>query len=166
MTEKTLPTPEELRKLLRYEPQTGKLYRLRGEYEIVEAFTSKDTHGYHRGTINGKALSAHRAIWALVHGEWPPEQIDHINGQRDDNRLINLRCVTHSENHKNRARASNNTSGRTGVRLQKQTGNWEARIKIHGHYLHLGTFKRFEDAVVAREAAEIEHGFHPNHDRL
>lgn len=166
MTEMTLPTPEELRKRLRYDPETGKLYWLKGEYGLKEAFTTKDRGGYHKSRINGKHASAHRVIWALVHGEWPTDQIDHINGQPDDNRLCNLRCVTASENQKNKARHSNNTTGRTGVRFQKLTGKWEARIGVNGRYVHLGTFKRFEDAVAAREAAETDHDFHPNHDRL
>lgn len=166
MTEKTLPTPEELRKRLRYDPETGKLYWLRGVCEIVEAFTTRDRGGYLKSRINGRHVYAHRAIWALVRGEWPPHEVDHINGVRDDNRLVNLRCVSHAENTRNRARSSNNTTGRTGVRLQKKTGRWEARIKVDGRYIHLGTFQRIEDAVKAREKAEIRHGFHPNHDRL
>jgi hypothetical protein len=166
MTEKTLPTPEELRKRLRYDPETGKLYWLRGVCEIVEAFTARDNGRYLNGRINQKTFRAHRVIWALVYGEWPKGEIDHINGQRDDNRLVNLRCVTRAENGKNRARRFDNTSGRTGVRLQKKTGRWEARIKVDGRCIHLGTFQRIEDAVRAREKAEIRHGFHPNHDRL
>lgn len=166
MAKGELPTPEELRKRLRYEPATGKLYWLKGVCEIVEAFTSKDKNGYPASMINRKHVYAHRVIWAMVHGEWPTSSIDHINGQRDDNRIDNLRCVTHAENCKNKARRVDNTSGRTGVRLESRTGKWEARIRVDGCLIHLGTFQRFEDAVAAREKAEIEHGFHPNHDRL
>ena len=161
MTEKTLPTPEELRKRLRYDPETGKLYWLRGVCEIVEAFTARDSGRYLNGRINQKTFRAHRVIWALVYGEWPKGEIDHINGQRDDNRLCNLRCVTRAENARNRARMKRNTSGRTGVYWQGRCGKWVA--SINGTYL--GIFERFEDAVAARERAEIEHGYHPNHDR-
>lgn len=181
MAERELPTPEELRQLLRYEPETGKLYWLRrtrgidpndrrrrafnAQFAGKEAFTAKQ-HGYRIGTIFGHPARAHRVIWTLVHGEWPPHHIDHINGQRDDNRLCNLRCATHAQNARNKARRVDNSSGRTGVRLEKRTGRWEARIRVDGCHIHLGTFKRFEDAVAAREASEIEHDFHPNHDRL
>lgn len=180
MTEKTLPTPEELRKRLRYDPETGKLYWLerklhieRGDGSILvidapsggmEVETRSDGRGYTLIVGEWPTMSVHRVAWAVAHGEWPPHMVDHINGIRDDNRLVNLRSVTAKENARNRARRSDNTSGRTGV--QKRTSKWEARIVVNGRYVHLGTFERFEDALEAREAAEIEHGFHPNHDRL
>jgi len=187
MAKRELPTPEELRQLLRYEPETGKLYWLErppemfeGErrdstwacnswnarYAGKEAFTCPDTCGYLRGRINRIAYSAHRVIWAITYGEWPPEQIDHINGQRRDNRTENLRSVTHAENMRNLPRMSGNTSGRTGVYWSKAGSKWYALIGVGGRMIYLGTFDCFEDAVAAREKAEIEHGFHPNHDRL
>jgi hypothetical protein len=178
MAKRELPTPEELRNLLRYEPETGKLYWLERPLEMFsdewlgkswntrfagrEALTADNGHGYPFGTVNYNRLKAHRVIWAMVHGEWPKGEIDHINGQRDDNRLVNLRCVTRAENARNRARMKRNTSGRTGVYWQGRCGKWVA--SINGTYL--GIFERFEDAVAARERAEIEHGYHPNHDRI
>jgi hypothetical protein len=182
MAKRELPTPEELRQLLRYEPETGKLYWLERPLEMFrdewlgkawntrwageEGLATPDSYGYLRGEIHGVSFFAHRVAWALTHGDWPIEQIDHINGQRDDNRIANLRCVSHAENQKNSALRKDNTTGRTGVHWHKKCGKWVAVIGVDGRPLHLGYFERFEDAVAAREKAEIEHGFHPNHGRL
>lgn len=182
MAKGELPTPDELRQLLRYEPETGKLYWLERPPEMFElerlgkawntrwagkeGLATRDRDGYLRGDILGGSFFAHRVAWALTHGDWPTEQIDHINGQRDDNRLANLRCVSHAENQRNRSRRRDNAAGRTGVYWYKAYAKWTAAIGVDGRLIFLGYFDRFEDAVAAREAAEIEHGYHPNHDRI
>lgn len=182
MAKRELPTPEELRQLLRYEPETGKLYWLERPLEMFsderhcktwnkrfagkQALKTDRGQGYYGGAINWRSVFAHRVIWALVYGEWPNGEIDHINGQRDDNRLVNLRNVSKTENMRNAFRSKNNTSGRTGVSWYKRTSKWIAYIGVGGkRHIVLGYYKRFEDAVAARERAEIEHGYHTNHDR-
>lgn len=116
--------------------------------------------GYRNIRIEGKYYLAHRLIWKLLYGE-DPEEIDHINGNRSDNRITNLRSVCHYENMRNRKRGSDNTSGVMGVSWHKVNSKWRARI---GEEL-LGDFDKFEDAVAARKQAEKELGYHPNHGR-
>lgn len=110
-------------------------------------------------------LLAHRAAWAIENGAWPLGEIDHIDGDRANNRIENLRHVTRHDNTKNRALPSNNTSGCIGVIWGKDRGLWSARIKVEGKTIHLGRFKQIEDAVAARKAAEGIYGFHENHGR-
>jgi hypothetical protein len=176
-----LPDPELLRKLLRYEPETGKLFWNHRPLEMFgkkriwatwntrwagrEAFTSTDGHGYQQGQLLSRRMHAHRVIWAVMTGRWPTGQIDHINGVRNDNRLLNLREVSVSENRKNQRRRLNNTSGVTGVSWAHDKQKWLADIRVDGKQIYIGRFDDFEDAVAARKAAEKTYGFHPNHGR-
>ena len=186
MAKKPIPTPEELRQLLRYEPETGKLFWLPREpwrfevrctsatsvcthwnarYAGREAFTSTSAQGYKQGGILRHQLSAHRVIWALVHGHWPKGMIDHINGVRTDNRLANLRVVSDAENSRNSAIRSDNTSGRTGVHWNRSQRKWEAYINSSHGRVRLGKFTDRDAAVSARAAAEKELGYLNNHRR-
>ena len=165
------------RKLLRYDPDTGKLYwrhRDRGMFKnsglwkyfnkrfaFQEAATSSDRHGYRQLTLLGKGYSAHRVIWLIATGEWPDDQLDHINGDRHDNRLKNLREVSQQENLRNQKRSSKNTSGTTGVSWHRTTDLWQVRIAGKT----IGYFKFLEEAIAVRKESEIEHGFHKNHGR-
>lgn len=97
-------------------------------------------------------------IWAMVHGHWP-DIVDHRNGRRADNRLKNLRNVDQLTNQRNQKRHRSNTSGVTGVHLAKHRGDWLAYIRVEGRQLHLGFFKNKDDAIAARKAAELKHGF-------
>lgn len=134
-------------------------------YAGQEAFTADNGHGYRCGQINGRRYQAHRVIWLLHSGEWPCDQIDHINGDRQDNRLVNLREASSSENHKNQRVSSNSTSGVCGVRWHTRDKKWNAHITIDGKANSLGYFALMEDAIAARKAAEARLGFHPNHGR-
>ena len=187
MADTTLPTPEDLRKLLDYDPETGKLtWRARGPewfedgaysaqrranrwnatYAGKAAFTHFDDEGYHRGAVLNVMLKAHRVIWALHYGEWPKAQVDHINGVRHDNRLENLRGATNQVNCRNMRRSAANTSGRTGVRRRSDNARWGAWINDQrGKKKSLGCFDTFEEACAAREAAERRYGYHKNHGR-
>jgi len=186
MADKALPSPELLRQLLSYDPDTGLLMWLRRPVEMFAsggrlptlsaatwnskfadktAFTAKNANGYHVGIVFYQLIFAHRAIWAMSHGAWPDQYIDHINGVRTDNRIANLRSVTRQENMRNAARPKRNTSGVIGVYLDKTCGKWIASIKVDSRQIHLGRFASFNDAVVARKAAEVEWGFHANHGR-
>lgn len=124
----------------------------------------KQMDGYIKIGVNGRHYKAHRIAWLLIHGYWP-EEIDHINGDGYDNRLSNLREVTHKENQRNQKLLSNNKSGTCGVFWKKQDSVWGAQIKINGRQKHLGYFKDKSDAILARKAADREHGFHENHGR-
>ena len=115
--------------------------------------------------LKGKKYLAHRLIWLYVNGKLPDNSIDHINGRPLDNRIENLRDVTHQENQKNRSKNCNNTSGHIGVYWHKGAEKWRAYIRVDGVKQHLGYFNVLEDAAAAYRVASIEHGFHANHGR-
>ena len=183
---KDLPTPETLRKLLRYEPDTGKLFwRERSaecfkdgnhtalhscaiwnsRYANTEAFTLNRSTGYKQGHILRVQCSAHRVAWAMYHGFWPKQHIDHINGIRHDNRIKNLRDVSMVQNARNSAKSSRNTSGVCGVSWAKRENKWSAQITLNYKKKHLGFFDDIEAAAVARKAAEIKFGFSERHGK-
>lgn len=186
MAAKALPCPTALRQLLRYEPETGKLFwKPRGpdwfgkstkftpETEARQwnaRFSGKEiggkpnSKGYVKVSIRCQDFSAHRIIWQLVYGE-APEQVDHINGIRSDNRITNLRAVSNAENTKNQKERSSNTSGMMGVTYVKKSRLWYARVNDGGKQIHLGSFDTFEEAASVRRAAEARHGYHANHGR-
>lgn len=174
---------DELRQLLRYEPETGKLFwRHRGP----EWFRPDDNRanqwnsrcadkeaGYvhPRGYIHVRLprsaiqLKAHRIIFYMVHG-LEPDTIDHIDGDPANNRIENLRAVTQAENAKNCRMWSHNKSGRTGVCWNKYWKKWNAYIIVGKRQISLGSSQSFEECVARREAAERKYGFHENHGRV
>ena len=164
---------ETLRALLRYDPDTGKLFwkerpegqrRWNTRYAGKEAFTALTSEGYRAGVIYRRKYNAHRVIWALHYGAWPTKEIDHVDRDRANNRISNLRDVSHAENMRNQPLRADNTTGHTGVILTK-SGKYQVQIRAGGVDLRLGHFVRLEDAIAARRAAEAEHNFHPNHGR-
>ena len=185
MTDKNLPTPDELRKLLRYEPETGRLFwreRSAKDYQHTKdpkrcaasfnardagtpALTCINSWGYLSGAVWRRSLLAHRVIWAIVHGRWPEDEIDHINGDKLDNRAENLRSVTGVANRRNMPTQANNTSGITGI--NRRGVSWIVRIGVgsRGKRLHIGSFKCFALALKSRKDAEAQYGYHRNHGR-
>lgn len=127
------------------------------------AFTTND-NGYFRGKIFRRSFLAHRLIWRMLTGECAGE-IDHINGNGLDNRLENLRPVSHLENMRNVPLYRANKSGVTGVYWSEPKKKWQAAIRVDGQQVHLGTFTDFNEAVEARRLAEEKYGFHQNHGR-
>jgi len=167
-----LPPVDYLRQRLRYDPDTGKLYwrdyaalpkTWRTRYAGGEAFTYLKPNGYRMGRIDYTAYQAHRIAWALHYGEDPAGEIDHVNRDRSDNRIANLRVVSHQENHRNTGLRRNNASGVMGVSWHKAGAKWTAYVMVDGRKQHLGYFHEFDDAVAARKAAEAQYGFHANH---
>ena len=155
-------SPDEIRKLLYYNPETGKIFRVADD---SEALTYIHDNGYRRGWIDGRRYYAHRVAWAIHFGYWPAKSIDHVNHDRQDNRLCNLREADHKINGRNRRIQSNNTSGFNGVSWFKNAGVWRAGIKVSGKYKYLGSYRNIEDAIAARKRAEKEFGFHNNHGK-
>lgn len=166
-----------LRQLLRCDFETGRLFWLpRGEEWFSdgghakahscakwnaklagkEAFTAT-SHERKEGRIFGKGYRAHRVIWALAHGEWPSDEIDHINRDPSDNRLTNLRACTHAENMRNQSSTRGSTSRFIGVSKAADRAKWSAIISPQGKAIPLGRFAREEDAARAYDRAAAKH---------
>jgi len=156
-----LLTQDRLKQLLWYNPCSGNFRSCR-TYKVVGTLR-KD--GYIKISVNNRSYLAHRLAWLYVNGEWPTGQIDHINHDRSDNRISNLRDVDNRENHKNETLSSNNTSGVIGVYWKKSTGKWWAGIKVDGRMIHLGYYEYKTDAISARLGAERLYKFHSNHGK-
>jgi hypothetical protein len=172
--------PKTLRILLDYNPETGALTwknrtsnmfvteahatRWNTRYAGKRALTADNGRGYRKGKILGVAYRAHRVAWAMYYGKWP-QIIDHENGVKDDNRIVNLRSVTNSVNLKNAAMYGTNTSGHVGVYWNKDSCKWVSQIGHNSKLVYLGRFKNKSDAINARKAAEVEYGYHPTHGR-
>lgn len=112
--------------------------------------------GYRRLSCFGKRFAAHRVAWLLHYGHWPEHEIDHINGDKSDNRIDNLRDVPHQLNVQNlRASTSSSSTGILGV--GPKNGKWRARILKQGKTHYLGTFDTKEEAQNAYVAAKRKH---------
>ena len=121
-----------------------------------------DKNGYHRVLIEGKTLFTHRVVLYLESGIWPTEEVDHINGVRNDNRPLNLRLVTKSQNNKGfKAKSEGTTSKYRGVGLKSKEKLWRAYITLDGVHKHLGYFISEEEAARAYNEAAIRFGFFP-----
>lgn len=144
---------------LRYDPATGaftKLHRAktRPHYERPAGFVNR--YGYLSIKLGRVAYRGHRLAWFISYGEWPEDsQIDHINGDRADNRIENLRLATKSQNMMNRGIQAGNTTGYKGVSLDKSKGQFRASIKVMKRHKHLGYFDRAEDAAIAYAKASL-----------
>lgn len=178
MKTRSLPTQQELLNLLSYNPTTGKLlWKVRDaamfkttsaaltwnkRFAGKEAFTTKRSDGYFGGSINYVNYLAHRVIYKMVHNS-EPEQIDHDDRDRSNNRVGNLVDSSATKNSRNCKLFSNNTSGQMGVSWDAARSKWIASITVNYVVTHLGRFTDLQDAIAARKAAEIQHNFHPSH---
>ena len=186
MAKAPLPTPAMLRQLLDYDPTTGLLtWRYRTPEALMAcglsvpsnldqwntrlagkvAFTADNGRGYRITTAFGQMLRAHRVAWAMHYDAWPDAMLDHINGDRADNRIANLRLSNFVENGRNARISVANKSGQTGVVWVKRISKWRAKITVNSKRIELGEFDLYRDAVRARKNAEKVHGFSPNHGR-
>lgn len=171
-----------LRSLLDFDPATGALvWKSRGldqckskraQSTFNSRFAGKDAgtpdrNGHINVCISGgggyRRYGAHRLAWAIHYGEWPEGEIDHVNHDTSDNRISNLRDVSHSENLKNQSLRRNSKSGVTGVSWHSASGKWRASIHENGKGKYLGVYESKDDAVEARRCAEAKFGFHKNH---
>lgn len=160
-------THQELLSRVEYNPITGEFKRIIKSAsskpgDRIDSIWSSSVKNYRRVCVFSDRYFAHRLAWFYVHEYWPDE-VDHINGDGTDNRLCNLREVSHSENMRNMRKHSSNTSGVTGVHWWRTRGCWAVRIYKNNKPIHVGYFSDFNDAVVARKNAEMQYGYHDNH---
>lgn len=138
---KTSITQSRLKELLDYNPETGCFTWLVSRQCVQKGDPAGSLHkakGYIFIRADLARYAAHRLAWLYVYGEWPKKEIDHINGVRSDNRIENLRDVTHAMNLLNQVSATGTTF--------RPNGSWEASSKSHGKTTYLGRFKTFEQA--------------------
>jgi hypothetical protein len=144
-----------VKNLFYYDAESGMLFWRNGNGRNVKPWQqakSSNGHGYYTAKINKKTYLVHRLAWLYVFGETPKYQIDHINGIKDDNRIVNLRQATHAENQQNKHSTK-------GYSWHQKRQVWEAYIRINGKKSTLGYFEKEEDAQLARTKAKHKH--HP-----
>ena len=150
-----------IRELFHYDPATGiftRKIKTAPSTKVGEIAGYVRCDGYVLIKVDKKNIYAHRLAWLCFYGASAEKQIDHINGIKSDNRIVNLRLATLSQNQHNRTAYANNTSGYKGVMLDV-SGKWMARIKLNGKSHYLGTFDAPADAHAAYiEAATRMHG--------
>jgi hypothetical protein len=155
-------SPEDVRQIFNYDPDTGHLYwRERKQGRKFGSIGTPDSDGYLVIWMNNrkKRFPVHRIIWAFSTGKWPNDQIDHINGVKNDNRLSNLREANTAQNMRNVGKQSHNTSGFKGVSWHKLRSKWRSDIKVNQKQIFLGLFNSPEEAHSAYcEAARKLHG--------
>jgi len=152
-----------------FEYRDGKLFwkKSTGDKPIAgkEAGCSKTTDKYITVGLNKKQYAAHRIIFAMHHGYMPP-QVDHINGDRQDNRIENLRASNNTLNSYNKGLSAQNTSGVKGVSWDKTKNKWHAQLNYNGKNRHMGYWKA-DEKHLAQEfiqlAREMTHGIFANH---
>lgn len=150
-----------LKELVHYDPATG----------IFTAASDRSTnikvgqrlgwigarHRYWYLKLDGRYYRANRVAWFYVTGEWPPNQVDHRNQNKLDDRFDNLRLATNGQNQANISMNKRNTSGVQGVGWHKRIGKWQSSIRINGKLISLGYFSDLQEAAAARRSAEIQY---------
>lgn len=153
------PSPERIAEVVAYDPQTGAITYRSGRGRGG----SRTKDGYLQVRIGRRVFLAHRVAWVCAHGAWPTNQIDHRNGQRDDNRLSNLREATQAENNQNQTAHAGTASGEIGVTWHKRDRRWQAQIRIDGRLHYLGQYLNRDEAVLAYAKAKADlHPFQPS----
>ena len=150
---------------LSYDPVTGSLtWKKTTQWTKAGQAAGTFVNGYVKISINRTTIPAHRIVMAMENGFWPFGEIDHINGNRSDNRLCNLREVTHQQNCMNRSKASNNKSGYVGVSWHEVGQKWQVHISIGHKSIYLGLFANPEEAHEAyQKAAQKAYGVFAKH---
>ena len=152
-------TPDLLRSLVRYDPETGVFTSLvkKPFVAIGQIIGSATPKGYIQFNVAGRSYRANRLAWFYMTGEWPECQVDHINRIRNDDRFCNLRLATNQQNGSNCSLSKRNTSGHKGVMWYKRHNTWAASIRVNRKLIHLGYFKDIQNAIDARLKAEQQY---------
>lgn len=163
------PRSARLKKLLSYDPETGifiRIFVLRAQVTpryvgkvagTIKKGSQSSGGGYRIIEIDGHRYRAHHLAWLYMTGKWPKSEIDHRDGERDNNRWVNLREATRSQNLGNARIPSTNKSGLKGACFDKSRGKWLAQIVIRGVHYHLGRYDTAEEAAEAYKQAALEH---------
>ncbi|MDO9381848.1 MAG: HNH endonuclease [Hyphomicrobiaceae bacterium] len=158
-------TPERLREVVSYNSETGEFrwlqnsspYAKRHPYSAGDVAGARHSNGYLAFWVDRKKYLAHRVAFFWVHGRWPSADLDHVNRDRTDNRIVNLREASRVQNNGNSGIPNHNTSGIKGVRWHAARGKWVAQISINNRCKYLGIYADKEDARVAYEKAAREY---------
>lgn len=182
---KPLPDVERLNELLLYCPESGNLtwkdrlatsfhdIPLESAYKAAKHWASRFSgkqagsrrkDGYVMICIDGVNHMAHRIVWKITNGH-DPVYIDHIDGDKGNNRITNIRDVSHVVNMKNKSLYKSNKSGVPGVEFHKRDCVWVAKIGVDGSQVQLGAFETASEAIAARIAGEVMLNYHQNHGR-
>ena len=157
-------TQSRLKDILLYDKYSGIFsWNIKTSPRCQERVGSMTDSGYIRIMLNNTSYRAHRLAFLYMTGSMP-EQVDHIDHNRSNNIWSNLRPATNQINRKNQSINKNNKSGVMGVGWMKSKCKFRARIQSEGKQIHLGLFDSFEEAVMARKEAEVQYGFHANHN--
>lgn len=146
-----------LKQNIRYDPETGDLWfkTPRCGKDITKPIRNKHNKGYYTLRTCGINFYAHRLAWFLYHGTWPTGQIDHINGDKSDNCIVNLRDVSASINQRNRLDVREDS----GVRFRKDRKRWQAYVSVGNKFVSLGHFGCKTAAKIKRALVERELGY-------
>lgn len=146
-------TQDRLKELVHYNQLTGEFkWIVKGRLPKIGYKNSK---GYIQIRLDDVLYMAHRLAWLYVHGEFPTNQIDHINRIKDDNRIANLRIVTNAENHQNMPVRKDSKTGFEGVSFSSREKRWRAYITANKKRYELGLFKDINDAIRVRGEAKL-----------
>ena len=148
-----------------FEYRDGWLYRKvqQGPARVGDRAGGKDGRGYLQIRVQNRKQLAHRLIF-LWHSGWLPREVDHIDGNKTNNRIENLRAATAFQNHQNSRRPQNSTSGVKGVYWDKQSHKWRARCRVDGVQHNVGYFGSLSDAAQAvRRFRQQHHGEFARH---
>ncbi len=159
-------TLDRAKSLLYYLPSFGIFIRKETRGAHVKGSIAGTLHvGYIRIGVDGEHVLAHRLAWLFIYGEWPAQDLDHIDGDRTNNRPNNLRLANNTSNQRNAQLRNDNKTGIPGVSWHSRDSIWSVKIGIGGKSKALGYFDDQWDAICARKSAEYEYKYHVNHGR-
>ena len=153
-------TAGRLRELLHYDPSTGAFTRRVSTAPNARAGDRAgypDGAGYAQMHLDNRQYRSHRLAWLYVYGEWPKDQLDHIDRDRSNNRIANLREVDNLQNGQNRSVSIRNKSGYSGVSWYKRDSKWKVTLRASGLDIFIGYFADIEEAIAARKDAELKY---------
>lgn len=160
------PLPDAIFECLHYNQNTGiitcaRKYSTRSVVGAEVGTLNPD--GYRRIQYKNKVYMAHRVAWLLHYGSWPDKEVDHVDGNKLNNAISNLRCVHTKDNCKNRGVSKHNKTGHPGVQFDSATGKWRVQFRINKKNKHFGLFEDFNEAVDVAREQYIHHGFSERH---